>query len=288
MKTLEVQYINPIDATEARLAVSDTSIVSATNEYDVVLNVYDSFDNFLFRKNYKGEDFSFEYSNEEQYYQSLKELIVEEGLNENGVYKFRYHFTNDIFDSLFESSNRFIVTEISADRTELRLNPRSNEDSFIDKFNKFKEYVEIDSVTTDINKYVRESIEKSMTDFYQDNNINNILNGLSFIVNGNQVDLFGFLSPHYTGFQIENIAQNLKQSVLNTQETVTQRLKNTVLQNARVQSLISDYEQNPNDSILREIESTVFSIFKQNVKRIILEEITIVFDNDVEPSVPNN
>jgi hypothetical protein len=284
MKVTDVRYINPINTTESGIVISDTNRVSATNEYDVVLNVYDSFDNFLFRKNYKNGRFPLEFQNELQYLQSLKQLVTSEGFNESGIYKFRYHFVDDIFDSLTIANNKFIVTEISSDRTEVRLNPFSKQDFFINKFNNFKQYVEIKSQVNDINILVNEVIKRNINNFYKDENIDTILNNLTFFEGGIVVDLFVFLRPFYSVGQIENILAHLKESFLSTKDIVENKIKKIIVENQTIKNLISSYNENPNPNTVITLQENIFTIFKKNISTIVTQEIVLLFDVDTEPT----
>lgn len=284
MKLLDVRYINPIDVNESVIAISDTPIVPANNNYDIVINVYDSFDNFLFRKSYKGTNFSFQFENESQYLQSLRNLIINEGLNQDGVYKFRYYFINDVFNSLFLNNNKFIVTEISSDRTEIRLNPFSKEDIFIENFNNFKQYFEIENQIVDVDKLIRESIQKNFDNFYEEDTVNIILDDLIFYEGGISIDLVTFLSPFYSNRQIENISEHIKESFLNTKDVVKSRIKKLVLDNEVIKTLTSSYKQTPDVNTLKRIEENIYFIFRRNIANIIVEEIVLLFDVDTEPT----
>lgn len=138
-----IQNINPIDVKKEPL-ISEEFVDIDLPRNSLVINVYDTLDNFLLQQIYKPSEYVVDFDSEESFLQNIQRIIsTDNNLNQNGIYNLEYYFVNDVFKSLDNQEYNFIVTEVSSDRREVRINPKSNDVDFIDDLNQFKNYIQI-------------------------------------------------------------------------------------------------------------------------------------------------
>jgi len=273
------QNIIPLQEKEANLLVQEQvtleNAIFATNEYDVVINVYDTFDNFLFKEKIAGEDFTFDYQNEQEYIQDIQNLVRQNGLNENGKYKLEYYFVKDTFDAIENEDNTFIITEISADRLEVRLNPKTNSETFLNKFNDFKVYITGYRDNTVVELFIEESVTEYL-DYYFDRISEFIEDVVVKDEDGkNPKKIRAYLTLFYDNSVINTIMNNIKNDIINKKEIIENRIKQEIDSEDNLSSQVEEYNNNPSESLLDTIQTYVFNILTNRLPNIILEESNI-------------
>lgn len=273
------ENIIPLQEKEANLLVQEQvtleNAIFATNEYDVVINVYDTFDNFLFKEKIAGEDFTFDYQNEQEYIQDIQNLVRQNGLNENGKYKLEYYFVKDTFDAIENEDNTFIITEISADRLEVRLNPKTNSETFLNKFNDFKVYITGYRDNTVVELFIEESVTEYL-DYYFDRISEFIEDVVVKDEDGkNPKKIRAYLTLFYDNSVINTIMNNIKNDIINKKEIIENRIKQEIDSEDNLSSQVEEYNNNPSESLLDTIQTYVFNILTNRLPNIILEESNI-------------
>lgn len=273
------ENIIPLQEKEANLLVQEQvtleNAIFATNEYDVVINVYDTFDNFLFKEKIAGEDFTFDYQNEQEYIQDIQNLVRQNGLNENGKYKLEYYFVKDTFDAIENEDNTFIITEISADRLEVRLNPKTNSETFLNKFNDFKQYITGYRDNTVVELFIEESVTEYL-DYYFDRISEFIEDVVVKDEDGkNPKKIRAYLTLFYDNSVINTIMNNIKNDIINKKEIIENRIKQEIDSEDNLSSQVEEYNNNPSESLLDTIQTYVFNILTNRLPNIILEESNI-------------
>jgi len=273
------ENIIPLQEKEANLLVQEQvtleNAIFATNEYDVVINVYDTFDNFLFKEKIAGEDFTFDYQNEQEYIQDIQNIVRQNGLNENGKYKLEYYFVKDTFDAIENEDNTFIITEISADRLEVRLNPKTNSETFLNKFNDFKQYITGYRDNTIVELFIEESVTEYL-DYYFDRISEFIEDVVVRDEEGkNPKKIRTYLSLFYDNSVINTIVNNIKNDIINKKEIIENRIKQEIDSEDNLSSKVEEYNNNPSESLLDTIQTYVFNILTNRLPNIILEESNI-------------
>lgn len=146
-----INYDNRLTDLDSEYLYISRSIIEAPPAQTMVyVNVYDSLDNFIFNKKLPYDDLNFEIESEEDFSNYIVEGIIAEntGSLAPGLYKLTFDFLLDSFNYVENENRKYIVTEISSDKTEVRLNPISNESDFIQLFTEFKGYNKIDVEVT--------------------------------------------------------------------------------------------------------------------------------------------
>lgn len=177
IKSTTIRYIDDRDEDLILLNKVDcnTSEFESSKFIIVVANVFDSTNNFVKQKIFKYSDYDLSFEDDvnevgqvlktadKKFLKFIKDDILEIGVNSDlslGVYSINFEFYDDIFDS-YGGVNKFIITELSSDRSEVRLSPASGNPSFIQTFDLFKKYSPItrtfiSSNIADFDRYVRE------------------------------------------------------------------------------------------------------------------------------------
>lgn len=293
MKITSNRFINIIDDESAGLIQTIGDVTNVDNTvYDIIENYFDSFGNFLFQNKVKGTEYPFQYNTDSEFYDRLKNQVNQNGLNDNGSYTINYHFVNDIFDSIQNNKNRFIVTEISSDRTEVRLNPLSSESSFIDKFNKFKDYKKqkiifsnVQDPITILQGFINNSVRTYINNFFIDSNINFIVSNITILHGGKNIQLRAYLGIYYDVDRLDNLINSIKKLILDTKETIIQEfLTNILSNNNRLNELKAEFISNTTEQNLEKIERVVFDLIEINLVNQVIENINLELDEDfVEP-----
>lgn len=143
------EYLNERDSNviQKNSAVDVTPVVSMT----VICNIFDSTQNFIKQKVFKYTDYDYNFTDEKEFLNFLKNEILEinseneDSLNP-GKYQISFEFIDDIFGVSLAPMNKFIVTELSPDRTEVRLSPMTSEEDLLNVFNDFRIYKKTDKI----------------------------------------------------------------------------------------------------------------------------------------------
>jgi len=298
MNITEAQNINLLNDKTTDIVVDEITKdeFQKNPNIDVVLLGYDTFDNFLFKRKFDGEQYQFFYDNPTQLIQQIQQIVNQEELNSEGLYTIEYYFVNDDLKAITkkpdeETNNRFLVTEISADRTEVRLNPLNNDSDFINRFNEFKQYRKIvDPNNQDYNVPVSEIVDsyiKSLLNkFYTETQIDNIVDNLRIILPSSQSNptLKSYISTYYPN-NIENIVEHIKLRITASKSRVETRFKQFLESNptnAAVQSyriLLDNFLSESNKENAEAIERQIFNIFKTNFASLVIQELDLKIDD---------
>lgn len=260
-----IQNINPIDVKKEPL-ISEEFIDIDLPKNSLVINVYDALDNFLLQQIYKPSEYVVDFDSEESFLQSIQRIIsTDNNLNQNGIYNLEYYFLNDVFKSLDNQEYNFIVTEVSSDRREVRINPKSNDVDFIDDLNRFKNYVQINvDLRSKINQKVEEFINTFSDDFY--NKIPQIISTIQIETDSGNIDLLKYIFPLTSGdFDEQGFLDGLVSDVQKTKDNVTKNIKLNIVKKSEYKQLIDNYSDSPNEESLNSIETYVFGYFKSNL-----------------------
>jgi hypothetical protein len=273
---------NVIPEKESSLIVNETRRVLAGNVYSVVVNFYDTFDNFLFQEKYDNYSFRFSYDSVDDYLNSVKERIRLRGLQEDGIYKVVYHFVRDIFQSIRDEypDNKFILTEISPDRTEIRLNPKANDEEFIEAFNNFKNGLEIQEIplAQRVEVFFTEAVDFYVNNLYDDDTIDKIVRQMGIVrPDGVTVSYNSFITTFFPSVNAIELEQTIKQILLDdyiaTKEYVINQVKSTVINNETVNNLVNLYKNNPIPPILSQLEGTLTALIRETFVEAIIPNI---------------
>jgi hypothetical protein len=293
MNITEAQNINLLDNKTTDIVVDTITKdeFQKNPNIDVVLLGYDTFGNFLFKRKFDGEQYQFFYDSPTQLVQQIQQIVNEEELNSEGLYTIEYYFVNDDLKNITRPENRFLVTEISADRTEVRLNPLNNNKEFIDRFNEFKQYRKIvDTDEADFNVPVSEIVDsyiKSLLDkFYTEIQIDTIVDNLRIILPSSQAKptLKSYISTYYPN-NINNIVEHIKLRIRESKSRVETRFKQflgSAPTNAAVQTyriLLDNFFSEPNKENAEAIERQIFNIFKTNFANMVMKELDLKIDD---------
>jgi len=188
MDRIDIKHIDPIDSKDLSI-ILDCEIQDKTgntvplNDISVVISVFDTTDNFIEQKIISGYNFRYNFQNESQLLNYIYNIILNIDGNEDlnpGKYKLKFSFIVDTFNSVENENNRFVVTEISPDNTEIRLNPLSNGQDFIDIFSRIKNHKKSDK-KIELNeqgfiKFYRDYInsvfsDESISNIFSDNEV---------------------------------------------------------------------------------------------------------------------
>ena len=260
-----IQNINPIDVKKEPL-ISEEFIDIDLPKNSLVINVYDALDNFLLQQIYKPSEYVVDFDSEESFLQSIQRIIsTDNNLNQNGIYNLEYYFLNDVFKSLDNQEYNFIVTEVSSDRREVRINPKSNDVDFIDDLNRFKNYIQINvDLRSKINQKVEEFINTFSDDFY--NKIPQIISTIQIETDSGNIDLLKYIFPLTSGdFDEQGFLDGLVSDVQKTKDNVTKNIKLNIVKKSKYKQLIDNYSDSPNEESLNSIETYVFGYFKSNL-----------------------
>lgn len=283
MEKVKLIQIDPIDATDLSIILDceiDTDGNIPLNDVSVIASVYDTTDNFIFQKRLKGEDFKFDYNSENELllymYEELLNIDDNEDLNP-GVYRIRFSFIIDTFNAIENEDNRFIVTEISSDGSEIRLNPLSNDEDFINTFSRFKRYEktdkEIELTTTGFIKFLRNYNES----VFSDANINEIFSDTEVVVYGKPLSQY-LAKVFYERLDlvITNDTTRLREAEKKAEDAI-ERLK-SLLKSKKGDSFIflNQYFETVKDGLFLELKNTdplddqsriaLLNDFKLNIK----------------------
>lgn len=275
MEIRSIQNINPINQKKEPLISQEVIDIDLPSN-SLIVNVYDSLDNFLLQQSYKPSEYTFEFDSEESFTKSIQQLVATNpNLNQNGIYNLQYYFVNDTFKSLDNQDNTFIVTEVSSDRTEVRVNPKSNDVSFIEDFNRFKNYIKINvDLGKKINQKVEEFIDTFSDDFYS--KIGDIVSTIQIETDNGNVDLLNYIVPLTSGdFDEQQFLSALTSDIEKTKDRVTKTIKIDIVKQEKYKELIDSYVNTPNESSLNAIETYVFGYFKTNLYTEIDEVLEI-------------
>jgi len=293
MNITEAQNINLLDNKTTDIVVDTITKdeFQKNPNIDVVLLGYDTFGNFLFKRKFDGEQYQFFYDSPTQLVQQIQQIVNEEELNSEGLYTIEYYFVNDDLKNITRPKNRFLVTEISADRTEVRLNPLNNDSDFINRFNEFKQYRKIvDPNDQDYNVPVSEIVDsyiKSLLDkFYTETQINTIVDNLRIILPSFQFQptLKGYLATYYPN-NVENIVEHIKLRITASKSRVETRFKQflgsgpttAALQSYRI--LLDNFLSESNKENAEAIQRQIFNIFKTNFASLVIQELDLKVDD---------
>lgn len=265
MEIRSVQNINPINQKKQPL-ISEEFIDIDFPSNSLIVNVYDSLDNFLLQQMYKPKEYNIEFDSEESFIKSVQQLVsTNPNLNERGVYNIRYYFVDDTLDTMEDQDNTFIVTEISSDRTEVRLNPKSNDVDFIENFNRLKNYVQINvNLDEKINQKVETFINKFSDDFY--GKIGGITTTIEIETDSGNISIGNYIQSIVSGdFDEQGFFDALTADIQKTKDVVTKRIKLDIVKETKYKELIDNYVDSPNQDSLNVIETYVFDYFKKNL-----------------------
>jgi len=260
-----IQNINPIDVKKEPL-ISEEFIDIDLPKNSLVINMYDALNNFLLQQIYKPSEYVVDFDSEESFLQSIQRIIsTDNNLNQNGIYNLEYYFLNDVFKSLDNQEYNFIVTEVSSDRREVRINPKSNDVNFIDDLNRFKNYVQINvDLRGKINQKVEEFINTFSDDFY--NKIPQVISTIQIETDSGNIDLLNYIFPLTSGdFDEQRFLNGLVSDVQKTKDNVTKNIKLNIVKKSEYKQLIDNYSDSPNEESLNSIETYVFGYFKSNL-----------------------
>ena len=265
MEIRSVQNINPINQKKEPL-ISEEFVDIDLPTNSLVINVYDSLNNFLLQQTYKPNEYVVDFDSEESFLQSIQRIIATDtNLNQNGVYNLQYYFVNDVFKSLENEEYNFIVTEVSSDRREVRVNPQSNDPEFIDDFNRFKNYVQINvDLRNKINQKVEEFINTFAEDFY--GKIPQVISTIEIETDSGNVPLLNYIFPLTSGdFDDQSFLDGLVEDVTKTKDNVVKNIKLNIVKQSEYTRLIETYSNSPSQESLNSIETYVFGYFKSNL-----------------------
>lgn len=288
MKINLIENINPIDSKLSNLIsepyITYNELNNNINANTLVINVFDAFDNFLLQRIYKEGSYNFNYDNESQFTRDIQSLIEEdENLNSEGIYNLRYYFVGDVFDYINNNNNTFIVTEISADNTELRLNPKSNEESFITRFNRFKNYIK----PTPVSETLKQQVNKVLTLYVNSTLVRDYIGPIVFqstviLKEGGAIGIFNYLSKFYTNKETGIILTNIATQIINSKEAVKDKMSKIILADEEVIELYSEYKNNPIESNFDEVEKRIFDLFNENIISIVFEIASVNIESQIQ------
>jgi len=260
-----IQNINPIDVKKEPL-ISEEFVDIDLPKNSLVINVYDALDNFLLQQTYKPSEYVIDFDSEESFLQSIQRIVsTDNNLNQNGIYNLEYYFVNDVFKVLDNQQYNFIVTEVSSDRREVRINPQSNDVDFIDDLNRFKNYVQINvDLRGKINQKVEEFINTFSDDFYS--KIPQVISTIQIETDSGNIDLLNYIIPLTSvDFDEQQFLSGLVSDVEKTKDNVTKSIKLNIVKKSEYKQLIDNYSDSPNEESLNSIETYVFGYFKSNL-----------------------
>jgi hypothetical protein len=292
MNITEAQYINLLDPKTTDIVVDKITQDEFQNNpnIDVVLLGYDTFGNFLFKRKFEGNTFPFFFDSPSQLVRQIQEIVKEEELNNEGLYRVEYYFVNDDLQMISKPNNRFIITEVSADRTEVRLNPLNNDEEFINLFNEFKRYRKVveeeeQDYNIPVSEIVDNYIKKLLDKFYTEQQINTIVDNLQIILpSGLQKPSFrAYLSNYYPN-NVENIVEHIKLRISATKPRVETVFKQFLGngQTAAVETyriLLDNFFSNSNQENAEKIKRQLFNIFKTNFSKWVIAELDLKIDD---------
>jgi len=292
MNITEAQNINLLDSKTTDIVVDKITQDEFQNNpnIDVVLLGYDTFGNFLFKRKYEGNTFPFFFDSPSQLVRQIQEIVKEEELNNEGLYRVEYYFVNDDLQMISKPNNRFIITEVSADRTEVRLNPLNNDEEFINLFNEFKRYRKVveeeeQDYNIPVSEIVDSYIKKLLDKFYTEQQINTIVDNLEIILPSGlqKPSLKGYLATYYPN-NVENIVEHIKLRVNATKPRVETLFKEFLGngQTASVETyriLIDNFSIEPNQENAEKIKKQLFNIFKTNFSKWVISELDLKIDD---------
>lgn len=192
MEILNVSTIDPLDSTDLSLFldcdITDESEDSfPNNDVSVIISVFDTTGNFITQKRMSGTQFKYKWNSEYNFLSYIYDDILDINSNDNlnpGIYNLRFSFIMDTFGVMDDNEHRFIVTEISPDQTEIRLNPLSNDEGFIKHFSKFKQQKKLEE-TIDLNEQGFISFYRQYINFiFSESNISDIFSDSDVVVDG--------------------------------------------------------------------------------------------------------
>jgi hypothetical protein len=279
----------------------------------VVIQCFDLFQNFLFKSVVKKSEI-LSITSDTEFTNYIKQLIIENELNTEGIYSVELFFVNDEFESFDNEKNRFIVTEISSDRTELRLNPKSNDQKFIDKFNLFKQYYYINQPEPlkEFEIFIDEFLTSYLTNFYQQIEgafVNNIIFALfesdeieiKRFINSTVPNSDDSLSDLENKISISEFTNKILlqfDEVLNASSVeVRNDLFNTITSNQSIRSLHNTYINAVNNeesqSSINEKRKALFELISSTISANIITFITSKFSaknilNDISTNCRRN
>jgi len=283
MNIESIQIINPINDKLSNI-ITENTITGETLNQDLdsntlVVNVFDTFDNFLLQKIIKEGDYTFLYDNEEQFLKNIRKIISEdENLNINGVYRLRYYFVGDIFDSLTNLDNSFIITEISADNTELRLNPKSNNEDFIKDFNRFKSYIKPTPVSETLEKQVNKVVKLYVGSLFgiRSDKLTPIIENSVIIAEGEEsINIKDYLIKYYNEEEVGGIIGNIRQDISAVQGRFTNLLSNLIKEDEELINLYRTYKDNPTSKNFDFVEKRIYDLFLSNFLKELFNIIDI-------------
>jgi len=196
-------------------------------------------------------------------------------LNEEGTYYIEFHFVTDTFESTKSEKYNFIITEISSDRTEIRLNPNSSDESFINRFNRFKNYLNQEKIIpskkgVDVSyDIVRRIIYNYLNLFYKRTNINDFVRKATVVSEElGVINLFTYLRQYYLVEEVDVIMSNIVNIIMSTsfgneKDSLQGRLVIRILQNNPLLLLIKEYEDVPSEDNFDKVEKKIFELFKR-------------------------
>jgi len=202
-----------------------------------VIHALDLFGNFLF-KEVVDQSQLLDLKTEKEFVEYFKPLLEEYQLNESGIYLFQLFFVNDEFKSKQNLDNKFIVTEISSDRTEIRLNPKSNEQQFINKFNLFKQYYYINQPDPldDFERFIDKFLIAYLSNFYNKINDAFIRDIISIRYDSSDYNISEYVGGTLTSYDDEktqNVLTALDEELQSTQSNVRNILFNRIIKDTR-------------------------------------------------------
>lgn len=284
MKILNKTNINPINQKDLDI-ILDCDITNSNvplNDVSVVVSIYDTTENFIDQKIIKGSEFKYQWNNEEDLLLYFRNEIIDIDNNEDlndGRYQLRFSFILDTFNTVDNSENKFIVTEISPDGSEIRLNPLSNNEEFINTFSRLKKYEktekEIELNERGFVRFYRNYIDSvfsdsNISDIFSDSEVN--INGLSFTEY--------LTSVYIERSSISNISErnaDAKEKALDDVEEMKTLLKS---KKGDAFIFISQYYENNKSELFKKIKNT--SLDNEVKRNSILNEFKMEIKNQTE------
>jgi len=253
----------------------------------VVIHVLDLFGNFLFKEVVDQSEL-LDLKTEAAFVEYFKPFLKEYQLNENGIYSIQLFFVNDEFESKQHPDNRFIVTEISANRTEIRLNPKSNEQQFINKFNLFKQYYYINQPDPldDFERFIDAFLIAYLSNFYNKINDAFIRDIISIRYDSSDYNISEYIGGTLTEYDDEK-TQNVLTSLDEELQSTQSELKNTLFSEIINDVLINDRyriyidvanEEEPRIDVINKTRNNLFEVIQNKISVNLVQEILKKFD----------
>jgi len=293
MDRLNYKHIEPIDDKDLSIILDceiqdNTGNVVPLNDVSVIISIFDTTNNFIKQKIISGNNFRYNFQNEYQLLNYIYNDILDIEGNDNlnpGKYKLRFSFILDTFNSVGNNDNRFVVTEISPDNTEVRLNPLSNDQDFIDIFSRIKNHKKSDKTIqlneTGFIKFNRDYIDS----IFSDSNISDIFSDNQIKIN--DMSLSDYLIQVYKKRSNKSTeAEKKSEAVQKATDSINKMKSNLLSKKGDALIFISKYFESIKSELFTKINNT--SVDNQQKINSIINEFKIDIKNKMMEFLNNS